>query len=170
MYAFKVFTSSALNVSTSGTFPVWNIRPSFRNFWLPSFKSSRASVWLSKIQGEMMIVHRDEVPQAVRETFPASFAEVCHNALLETVSILFLIREQFQRIDQIFAQALRYRMRFEDFACSTLSPVCTTKSLFGCFQSYFSPQIAHHQLVYFCPVETHQTKSSRGKLLQFGHR
>ena len=34
------------------------------------------------------------------ETFPASFAEVCHNALQETVSILLLIRQQCQRIDK----------------------------------------------------------------------
>ena len=59
-----------------------------------------------------MIVHLDEVPQAVREAFPDSFAELCHSALWETVSLL--IRQQFQRMDQIFAQALRYRMRFED--------------------------------------------------------
>ena len=60
------------------------------------------------------MINPDEVPQAVRETFPASLAEVCHNVLQETVSIFLLIRKQLQRIDQFFAQALRYRMRVED--------------------------------------------------------
>ena len=60
-----------------------------------------------------MIVNLDELTLAVRETFPASFAEVCHN-VLQTVSIFLLIRQQLQRIDQVCAQALHYRMRFED--------------------------------------------------------
>ena len=50
-------------------------------------------------------------------------AEVCHDDLYEAVSILLLVRQQLQRIDQMSAQALRYCMRFQDlglintFAC-----------------------------------------------------
>ena len=61
-----------------------------------------------------MIIHPDEFTQAVRETFSAHLTEVRYNVPQQTVSILLLVRQQFQLIDQICAQALRYRMRFED--------------------------------------------------------
>ena len=44
-------------------------------------------------------------------------------------------------------------MRSEDLGLVSTSPVCTTKSLFGCIQLYFSPQIADHQLVRFFPPD-----------------
>ena len=66
------------------------------------------------------------------ETQPLAFAdeslwlvltEVRHDVLYEAVSILLLVRQQLQRINQISTKALRYCMRSEDlglvntFAC-----------------------------------------------------
>ena len=92
-----------------------------------------------------MIVNLYEVSQTLCETLPAHITEVRHDVLYETVSILLLVRQQLQRIYYIPTCTLK------TLAWLTLSPVCTTKSLFGCFQSYFSPQIAQHQFVCFFP-------------------
>ena len=101
--AFEVFTSSAHNVSSSGLSLIVTSEPPSGAF---GFRTPTSKARL--------FIHPDEVSQAVREIFPASFAEVCHNVPLETVSILLLIRQQLQRIDQNFVQELRHRMRFED--------------------------------------------------------
>ena len=81
--------------------------------------------------------------------YPAHLTEVRHDVLYEAVSILLLVREQLQRIDQSLAWTLKYCMRFEDLGWLTLAPVCTTRTLFGAVQSNFSLQIAHHQFVCF---------------------
>ena len=62
--------------------------------------------------------------QPVREPLPAPLTEVRHDVLCEAVSILLSVRQQLQRIDQ-----------FPTKAWLTLSLVCNTKSMFGCFQS-----------------------------------
>ena len=53
-----------------------------------------------------------------------------------------------------FDELIRFPQKPWSTACAlktlawlTPSPACTTSSLSGCFQSYFSPQIAHHQLL-----------------------
>ena len=57
------------------------------------------------------------------ETPPAPLAEFRHDVLYEAVSIFLLVHHQFQRINQVPAEALRYCMRFGDlglvdtFAC-----------------------------------------------------
>ena len=103
-----------------------------------------------------LVVNLFDISQLVREALPAPHTEVCHNVLHEAVSIFLLVRQRLQRLNQMSSQALRYRMRFEDLGRLILSPVCTTKSLFGCYQSHFSPQIAHHQLSRPFLPETHQ--------------
>ena len=73
-----------------------------------------------------MIIHLDEVPQAVRETFPASFAEVCHKCSVgDRVSIFLLIRQQLQRIESNSSQnPYGTACALKTLDCSTLSPPC----------------------------------------------
>ena len=147
-----------------------------RQLWI-SFFSSRPS-YLKRtpslpsgvlLQGTM-IVNLCEVSQPLRETLPAHLTEVRHDVLYEAVSILLLVRQQLQRIDQIPTSALRYCMRFEDlgqvntFAClHHQEPVWFPPSIF------FSTDRTLPMCVLFTP-ETHQTWSSIGKLLQCGHK
>ena len=48
-----------------------------------------------------MIVNLYQVARRRRETLPAHLTEVRHDVLHEAVSILLLVRQQLQRIDQI---------------------------------------------------------------------
>ena len=48
-----------------------------------------------------MIVNLYECSQLLRETVPAHLTKVRHEVLYEAVSILLLVRQQLQRIDQI---------------------------------------------------------------------
>ena len=41
-----------------------------------------------------------------------------YNVLNRTVTISLLVRQQLERIDQVFTQTLRYRVRFEDLCLS----------------------------------------------------
>ena len=53
--------------------------------------------------------------ESIQNSSSASFTKNCHNTLHWAFSIFLLVRQQLERIDQVFTQTLRYRMRFEDF-------------------------------------------------------
>ena len=91
-----------------------------------------------------VIINVNKVSQALHNSFPASFTEFCCNAL-------------------------HYHMGFEIIG-PTGTVACLRHQQPVGRSPIFSPQNAHHQLLCFLPAETHQTYSSRGKLLQFGHR
>ena len=83
------------------------------SFWNCTLSRSHAPVQVTNLKGALT-VNLYEFSQTFRETFSAPLTEVCHDVLYEAVSILLLLRQQLQRIDQICAQALRYCMCFED--------------------------------------------------------
>ena len=113
VYDFHVPTSSARSVNSSGlSLTVTSGYPSESSSLRPS-KISQALVQVSYLKGTMVVNHY-EISQPIREPFPAPLTEVRHDVLHEAVSIFLLVRQQLQRIGQFFAQALRYRMRFED--------------------------------------------------------
>ena len=95
------------------TFPDHHLWASFWNFRLSHIEISHAPVQVTNLKGTL-IVNLYEFSQTFRETFSAPLTEVCHDVLCEAVFIFLLVRQQFQRMDQISAQALRYCMSFED--------------------------------------------------------
>ena len=102
--AFEVFTSSAFSVKSSGLSLAITSEP------LPELSASELEVF--PFPG-VPLQHPGSA-QAVRGAFSALFTQILHFNLQEAISIFLLIRQQFQRIDQICAEALRYCMRFED--------------------------------------------------------
>ena len=130
MYVFHVPTSSARSFNSSGlSLTVTSGRPSY-------FEFSHALAQVSNLKGTL-VVNLCEFSQPMHEALPAPLTEVRHDVLNEAVSIFLLVRQQLQRVNQISAKTLRYCTCFEDLGLFFLSPVCTTKSLFGCFQSNF---------------------------------
>ena len=83
-------------------------------------------------------------------------AEIRHDVQYEAVSILLLVRQQLQRIDQISAEALRYCMRSEDLGLINTFACLHHQEPVWLLPIFFSSKIAHHQFVLFYP-ETHQT-------------
>ena len=169
MYDFHVPTSSARSVNWAlPDSHLWISLSSFRPSYLKK-KGSQTFAQVSYFYGTM-IVNLCEFSQPLTVT----------HSLLPSPKFVTMFCMKPSPSSCCFASNFNALIRFplrpcgcactlKTLAWKTLSPVCTTKSLVGCFQSYFSPQIAHHQFVCFLP-ETHQTWSSSGKLLQCGHK
>ena len=77
----------------------------------------------------------------------------------EAVSIFLLVRQQLQRTDQICAQALRYRMRFEDLGLLNTVPCLYDQKpvrLLPIIIFLHRSRNSHNLRAFFLP-ETHQT-------------
>ena len=105
MYVFTVPTSSALSVNSSGlSLTVTSGYPS-DPFGFRIKKISLALVQVSYLKGSM-VVNLYEFSQPIREPFRPPLTEVRHDVLYEAISIILLVRQQLQRINQIAAKAL----------------------------------------------------------------
>ena len=68
---------------------------------------------MAHVQGTVT-VNFEIVSQALHNSFSASFTKACYNTLDWAITIFLLVRQQLERIGQVFTQTLRSRMRFEN--------------------------------------------------------
>ena len=85
-------------------------------------------------------VQINEASQPIHNTFPVFFSHARDNVLNRTVIIFLLIRQQLERIDQMF----RKPCALNTFASSSFVPSWTI--LLGALHSYLPPHTTHHQL------------------------
>ena len=71
---------------------------------------------------------------------------------------------------QVVTQTRKRCVRFEDLRLVRVCSDLHHQNPVGRSQFIFSLQIAHHQLLCFFPVDTHQIESSRGNQLQCGRK
>ena len=122
MHAFSVSNSSALSVKSSA--------PSLRTSGLSPliFRSHDLEGPLASTQVAhvhwTVIVRCNEASQSVRNTFPAFLFQAHENVLNRTFTIFLLVRQQLERIHQVFTKSLRDRVRPENlrfiFVCANL--------------------------------------------------
>ena len=92
-----------------GPLPCGSLMPPVR---APNLVRKERPQHLTNFAGTM-IVQVSEASQHVHNTFPASFLQARNNVLNRTVTIFLLVRQQPERIDQIFTKPLWRRVRFE---------------------------------------------------------
>ena len=66
---------------------------------------------VAHLQGTMIIDFK-KVSQALHNSFSVSFTKACYNTLDWAISIFLLVGQQLERIDPVFTQTLRRRLRF----------------------------------------------------------
>ena len=147
MNAFEVFTSSTLSVSSSGLSPDCDLRDPFL-----SFLASEPWTFLC-LDATLQHPRRDYYPPwwSPRRPSERPFCFPCRGSSQCSVG---------GRLHPL-ADSPAISTHWPNFRTSPAAPhalwrpspaqnfllLARPKSLFGCLQSYFSPQIAHHQLV-----------------------
>ena len=147
MYHFHVpFSARSVNSSGLSLTVFFGILLILSAFVL---KGSQASLRCPTSNGTM-IVNLYELSQPLREAFllPSPRFVMSHWSVGD-VSILLLIRQQLQCINQIPAEALRYCMRSEDLGLVNTLACLHHQEPVWLLPTIFAPQIAHNQFVCF---------------------
>ena len=99
------------------------------DFWEPTPAGHPFKLWPSRylhsnvhVQGTV-IINLNKVSQALHNFFSASFTKACYNTLDWAITIFLLVHRKLERIDQVFTQTLRSRLRFKNL-CLTGTDTC----------------------------------------------
>ena len=88
----------------------WNFRTVSIHFRPHDFERPLASTLVTHLHCTV-IVRRNKASQPIRNTFPAFLFKAHDNVLNRAVTIFLLVRQQLERIDQVFAKSLHDHVR-----------------------------------------------------------
>ena len=125
MHDFWELTSSALSVNSSGPSLIDTSGHPSLNFGLSTSKGIVPSFKMAHIRGRV-VVNFNKVSQALHNSFPSCFTKASYNTLDWVITIFLLVRQQLERIDQIFTQTLRCRMRFKNLCLTGTNTICSS--------------------------------------------